>query len=120
MITDNDPINVTVEGPDKVVAGDAGSYRFRLTGDTTASDTITIAYTTNGTPANSNIPTITAGQSVSGNVSVTAGASGSLVVRVTDVTTAAGRVASGVGRSKSTQILRMGTVLVSIADAGGS
>ena len=51
-------------------------------------------------------------------MSVTAGASGSLVVRVTDVTTVAGRVASGVGRSKSTQIRPTGTVLVSIADAG--
>ena len=51
-ITDNDPINVTVEGPDRVVAGTtSGSYRFRLTGDTTASEAITVAYTTNGTPA---------------------------------------------------------------------
>ena len=59
-ITDNDPINVTVEGPDRVVAGVLGSYRFRLTGDTTASDTITVAYTTNGTPPSGDA-TITTG-----------------------------------------------------------
>ena len=115
-ITDNDPINVTVEGPDRVVANGSANYRFRLTGDTTGSENITVAYTTNGTPANGDA-TITAGQTVSGNESVAAGASGSLVVRVTEVTTDAGRVASGVGRSKSTQIRPATTVLVSIADA---
>ena len=41
-ITDNDPINVTVVGPDRVVAGSTGNdYRFRLSGDTTASAVIT-------------------------------------------------------------------------------
>ena len=118
MIRDNDPINVTVEGPDRVVAGGSGSYRFRLTGDTTANDAaaITVAYTTNGTPPSGDA-TIAAGQSVSDAESVTAGASGSLVVRVTEVTTDAGRVASGVGRTKSTQIRPATTTLVSIADS---
>ena len=44
-ITDNDPINVTVEGPDLVVADSTGNnFRFRLSGDTTASTAITVAY----------------------------------------------------------------------------
>ena len=118
-ITDNDPINVTVEGPDRVVAGGSGSYRFRLTGDTTASEAITVSYTTNGTPptTNTTIP-IPANNAVSASLSVGTGSltTGSLVVRVTDVTTDAGRVASGVGRSKSTQIRPTDTVLVSIAE----
>ena len=50
-IRDDDPINVTVEGPDRIVADESDNYRFRLTGDTTASEVITVAYTTNGTPA---------------------------------------------------------------------
>ena len=118
-ITDNDPINVTVEGPDRVVAAGSADYRFRLTGGTTANDTaaITVAYSTNGTPP-SGTATIATSQSVSSPVSsVTAGASGSLVVRVTEVTTDAGRVASGVGRTKSTQIRPATTTLVSIADS---
>ena len=115
-IIDNDPINVTVEGPDRVFAGGSAGYRFRLTGDTTASTPIAIAYsTTNGTGASP--ATIVVGESVSAAESVTAGTSGSLVVRVTGVTTDAGRVASGVGRSKSTQIRPTDTVIVSIANA---
>ena len=117
-ITDNDPINVTVVGPDRVVAGSTGNdYRFRLSGDTTASAAITVAYSvTNGEPASGTVD-IPVNGSVSADAPVTAGASGSLVVRVTDVTTAAGRVASGVGRSKSTQIRPAGTVIVSIGNA---
>ena len=116
-ITDNDPINVTVEGPDLVVAESTqNDFRFRLSGDTTASTAITVAYsTTNGTADGS--ATIDVGDAVSGNELVTAGTSGSLVVRVTGVTTEAGRVASGVGRSKSSAIRPTGTVLVSIEGA---
>ena len=117
-ITDNDPINVTVVGSDRVVAGGEGSYRFRLTGDTTASTAITVAYAAN-TGAPSASATIPQDGSESASFSVATGSltSGSLVVRVTDVTTDAGRVASGVGRTKNTTILPDTTVLVSIADA---
>ena len=118
-ITDNDPINVTVVGSDQVVAGEQGSYRFRLTGDTTASTAITVAYSTNGTPVGSTSIPIPAEQAESASFNVGTGTltSGSLEVRVTEVTTAEGRVASGVGRSKSTRIRLDTTVLVSIADA---
>ena len=117
-ITDNDRLAVTVEGSDRVAAGQDGTYRFRLTGGTTGSADITVAYTTNGTAGTPE--TIDAGDSVSApdfTVSSSGLSEGDrLVVRITSVTTSAGTVSSGVGREKSIQIMHADTATVSIGD----
>ena len=116
-IRDDDRLSVTVEGDDRVVAGDSATYRFRLTGGTTGSAGISVAYSATG--AAGDTETIAAGRAVSDDFTVSTGSltTGSLVVRVTDVNTDAGTVSSGVGRSKSTQIRPTGTALVSVAAA---
>ena len=115
-IRDDDRLSVTVEGPGKVAEDGAGTYHFRLTGGTTGSADVTVAYTATGTADGTR--TIRANEGVSADaLSVSAsGMTGSLTVEVTRVTTAAGTVSSGVGQKKVTEILPARTAIVSVGD----
>ena len=114
-IRDDDRLSVTVEGPGKVAEDGSGTYHFRLTGGTTGSADVTVAYTATGTAGGAR--TISANAGVSAPVTVSASdMTGSLTVEVTRVTTAAGTVSSGVGQKKVTEILPAGTAIVSVGD----
>ena len=114
-IRDDDALTVTVEGSDRVAQDDDATYRFRLNGDKTGRQSVTVKYTENGTPGTDR--TIPAGQSVSldftvGTSSLSEGQT--LVVRITEVSTGEGRVTPGSPREKRTQIMHADTVTVGI------
>ena len=117
-ITDDDPLTVIVEGPDKVVSeGTTGSYTARLKGGT-SNVAITVSYTKAG--GNEETKTISAGSTTADLDTAAAGTSGSVVVRLTDVSTTAGSVRLGSPSSKSTTIVASGTPIVSISSPASS
>ena len=120
-IVDDDDLRVTVEGSDRVAEGDDATYRFRLNGDKTGSQTVTVEYTTNGDDSQTE-QTIAATESTSADFTVGTGSltvGQTLSVEITDVSTTEGTVTVGSPSEKRTPILHEDTVTVGITAPNG-
>ena len=125
-IRDNDPLTVILEGPDRMLANaGAGDYDYTVrlkagAGSGTGAATVEVDYTVDGVERELSIdPNVS-----SGDIPITGGdisgkaAGDSLVVRLTGVSTTAGRVSLGSPREKRTAIVDSATVLVSVTAPG--
>ena len=122
-VSDNDPLTVIVEGPDRVPANSSEpTYTVRLkvgAGSGTGSATVEVDYTVDGTayelsipPNTSSVDIPTANTGIGDKVE-----DDTLVVRLTGASTTAGTVRVGRPSTKSTTIVNANTVTVSLPAA---
>ena len=125
-VTDNDPLTVILEGPDRVPEGaSAPEYTVRLrvgAGSGTGDAPVEIDYTVDGTAHELSIPRNTSSLEIP---TANTGISGkqeddTLVVRLTDADTTAGRVSLGTPREKRTAIVHRDTVTILVEDPTGA